>query len=181
MPSTQTGPIEAAGDIGIKVAVCTRQRPIADEQRPERLARSREAIIMLREECDRHGLRLAVENLPRTCLCNRSGEMISLLEGTGAGVVFDTNHSLAEDSVDFLSALIDGGLEIYSLHISITTCRRTAPAPGNGTNNWPGLPHSLSRPAMTTTRTKFRAGLEQEELSYAELADNMRRLAAGKI
>jgi sugar phosphate isomerase/epimerase len=177
--------IEAAGDIGIKVAVLhPSSEPIAYEQRPERLARSREAIIMLREECDRHGLRLAVENLPRTCLCNRSGEMISLLEGTGAGVVFDTNHSLAEDSVDFLSALIDGGLEIYSLHISdYDFVDERHRLPGDGINNWPGLLAQLERagydgPLMYEVPRRPK---EREELSYAELADNMRRLAAGKI
>jgi len=177
--------IEAAGDVGIKVAVLhPSSEPISDEERPERLARSREAIIMLQEECDRHGLKLAVENLPRTCLCNRSEEMISLLAGTGAGVVFDTNHSLVEDSVSFLSALIDGGLDIYSLHISdydFTDERHRLP--GDGINDWRGLLSQLERagyggPLMYEVPWKPK---ERDELTYDELAENMRRLAAGEI
>ena len=87
--------IEAAGKAGIKVVVLhPSSEPIADKKRPERLRLSREAIKFLNTECEKSGMKLAVENLPRTCLCNRSAEMIALLGDTGAGIVFDTNHSL---------------------------------------------------------------------------------------
>lgn len=177
--------IRAAGRIGIKVAVLhPSSEPITDEERPERLRLSREAILMLREECDRAGMKLAVENLPRTCLCNSSEEMIGLLDGTGAGVVFDTNHSLKEENVHFLSSLIDAGLEILSLHISdydfIDERHRL---PGDGLNNWKGLLAQLERagysgPLMYEVSWKPK---EREEIPIADLAANMHALADGKI
>ncbi len=130
--------IEYASTLGFKVAVLhPSSEPIKDPDRPERLRRSKAAIIELNEFANAHGMRLAVENLPRTCLCNRSQEMIELLDGTGAGVVFDTNHSLAEDNCEFLSALIKAGLEIVTLHISdYDMVDERHVLPGEGVNNW---------------------------------------------
>lgn len=177
--------IEAAGKSGIKVAVLhPSSEPISDEERPERMRRSREAIIMLRAECDKYGMKLAVENLPRTCLCNRAAEMVTLLEGTGAGVVFDTNHSLIDENVSFLTVLVDSGLKVYSLHISdydfIDERHRL---PGDGLNNWKGIFAQLERagydgPMMYEVS---RQPKERDELTFLQLSDNMKKLAAGEI
>ncbi len=177
--------IEAAGKAGIKVAVLhPSSEPIDDEARPERLRRSRESIIQLREACEAAGMKLAVENLPRTCLCNRASEMIELLRGTGAGVVFDTNHSLIDENVSFLSQLIDAGLEIITLHISdydfIDERHRL---PGDGLNNWTGILAQLERchysgPLMYEVP---RQPKEREAISVEQLSQNMSDLAAGKI
>ncbi len=133
--------IEYCAKIGVKVAVLhPSSEPISDIDRPERLRRSRDAIIELNEFAEAHGMLLAVENLPRTCLCNSSKEMIDLLSGTGAKVVFDTNHSLAEDNLEFLRALIDAGLEIVTLHISdYDMVDERHVLPGEGINNWNAL------------------------------------------
>ena len=177
--------IEAAGKAGIKVAVLhPSSEPITDEDRPERLRRSREAIIMLREECDKAGMKLAVENLPRTCLCNRSAEMIELLQGTGAGIVFDTNHSLEEENVAFLSALVDSGIPIYSLHISdYDFVDERHRLPGDGMNNWTGIFEQLQRagydgPMMYEVPCQPK---ERDVITVEQLAENMRALAAGEI
>jgi len=177
--------IEAAGKAGVKVAVLhPSSEPILDQNRPERLRRSREAIIMLQSECARHGVKLAVENLPRTCLCNRAAEMIDLLEGTGAGIVFDTNHSLIEENVRFLAALVDSDLKIHSLHISdydfIDERHRL---PGDGLNNWPGIFAQLERagydgPMLYEVSHKPK---ERDEISLSQLTQNMRKLAAGAL
>lgn len=178
--------IEAAGRAGVKVAVLhPSSEPITDEGRAERLRRSREAIILLREVCDGFGMKLAVENLPRTCLCNRAGEMIELLGGTGAGVVFDTNHSLIDDNVAFLAAIIDGGLKIHSLHISdYDFVDERHRLPGDGMNNWPALMAQLERagydgPLMYEVSRRPKG--YEADITYEELADNMKRLAAGEI
>ncbi len=130
--------IRAAAKVGVKVAVLhPSSEPITSEDRPARLKNSKEAIIEINEVCKEVGMRLAVENLPRTCLCNASSEMISLLEGTGAGIVFDSNHSLEEDNVEFLSALVDSGIEIVSLHLSdYDGIDERHTLPGHGINNW---------------------------------------------
>ncbi|MBQ7592559.1 MAG: sugar phosphate isomerase/epimerase [Clostridia bacterium] len=183
--------IRAAGRSGVRVAVLhPSSEPIDGERRPERMRLSREAIIMLREECDRAGMTLAVENLPRTCLCRDSAEMTELLSGTGAGVVFDTNHNLSEDNVHFVDALTDAGLRIVSVHISdyyrdengVLDERHVLP--GEGINDWPKLMRAILRngydgPLMyeVSRQPKNRT----EKLTVEELADNMRKLRAGKI
>jgi sugar phosphate isomerase/epimerase len=177
--------IEAAGKAGIKVAVLhPSSEPIADEDRPECLRRSREAIIMLKEECDKAGMKLAVENLPRTCLCNRSAEMIELLQGTGAGIVFDTNHSLVEENVAFLSALVDSGIPIYTLHISdYDFVDERHRLPGDGLNNWKGIFEQLERggydgPLLYEVAKQPK---ERDVITLEQASANMIALAAGEI
>ena len=177
--------ILAAGKAGCKVAVLhPSSEPISDEVRPERLAYSRKNILRLREACDQVGMKLAVENLPRTCLCNRSAEMIALLRDTGAGVVFDTNHSLAEENVAFLNALVDAGLEIYSLHISdYDFVDERHRLPGDGINDWKGIMAALEKagyhgPMMYEVP---RQPKERDVITAAQLSENMDKLAAGEI
>ena len=177
--------IEAAGKADVKVAVLhPSSEPIDDETRPERLRRSREAIIELRKACDAAGMRLAVENLPRTCLCNRAAEMIELVSGTGAGVVFDTNHSLIDENVSFLHSLIDAGLEILTLHISdYDFVDERHRLPGDGLNNWAGILAELERchysgPLMYEVPCQPK---ERDVISPEQLSQNMNDLAAGKI
>ena len=177
--------ILAAGKAGCKVAVLhPSSEPISDDIRPQRLAYSRENIIRLREVCDSVGMKLAVENLPRTCLCNRSAEMINLLRGTGAGVVFDTNHSLVEENVEFLTALTDAGLEILSLHISdYDFVDERHRLPGDGINNWKGILAALEKvgykgPLMYEVPKQPK---EREPITTAQLFENMEKLAAGEI
>jgi len=177
--------IEAAGRIGIKVAVLhPSAEPITDEDRPRRLALSREAIIYLREVADSVGMVLAVENLPRTCLCNKAEEMIALLEGTGATVVFDTNHSLIQDNVSFLDELIDAGIRISSLHISdydfIDERHRL---PGDGINNWNGILSCLERAGYTGPLMYEVSSCpkERDAISIDGLTQNMDDLAAGRL
>lgn len=177
--------IEAAGKAGIKVAVLhPSSEPIDSDMRQEHLELSKEAIILLREQCDKVGMKLAVENLPRTCLCNRSQEMIELLKDTGAGVVFDTNHSLSEANTDFLSAVIESGLPIHSLHISdYDFVDERHRLPGDGINDWNALFAILEKaqysgPLMYEVSHHPR---ERNEITLEQLAENMRLLAAGKL
>ena len=177
--------ILTAGKAGCKVAVLhPSSEPISDDIRPQRLAYSRKNIIRLREACDQVGMKLAVENLPRTCLCNRSQEMIDLLRDTGAGVVFDTNHSLVEENVAFMRALTDAGLEILSLHISdYDFVDERHRLPGDGINDWKGIMSVLeqvgySGPLMYEVPKQPK---EREPITTAQLSENMSKLAAGEI
>lgn len=183
--------IRAAGRAGVKIAVLhPSSEPIADDRRPDRMKWSKEGISFLAAECERAGMKLAVENLPRTCLCRTSDEMIKLLDGTGAGVVFDTNHSLTEDNVDYVNALTKAGVKILSVHISdyyrdangVLDERHVLP--GEGINDWKALLAAILKngydgPLMYEVPSKPQN--RQEPITAAELADNMRRLRAGKI
>ncbi|MBQ3126968.1 MAG: sugar phosphate isomerase/epimerase [Clostridia bacterium] len=177
--------IRAAAEAGIKTMVLhPSSEPITDDVRPDRLALSRDGIMILGELCDKLGLTLAVENLPRTCLCNRSREMVELLRDTGAKVCFDTNHSLEEDNLDYLRGILSQGLEIATLHISdydgIDERHRL---PGDGINNWKALLGILAEanytgPLMYEVSAKPK---ERDPITIPQLADNMRSLRAGLI
>lgn len=139
--------IDAAGDIGVKVIVMhPSSEPIADDDREGRKKWCRELVMQFAEQCDRLGMRLAVENLPRTCLCNTAAEMIEILSGTGAGVVFDTNHSLKQENPSFIRELTDADLKIISLHISdYDFVDERHRLPGDGINDWAAILRELER------------------------------------
>ena len=183
--------IRAAAEAGIKVIVMhPSSEPIADDKRAERMKLSQEAIALLNRECCECGVKLAVENLPRTCLCNVSSETIELLSGTGAGVVFDTNHALEEDNIHFIDSIASSGLKIHSLHISDYFCdekgelneRHTLP--GKGINDWNGILDALERagyegPLMYEISAKPRN--YEGAVTAAVIADNMKKLSSYTI
>ena len=180
--------IEAAGRIGIKTAVLhPSSEPIEKERRARRFRLSREAICYLRGVADRAGVVLAVENLPRTCLCNKAPEMIELLGGTGATVVFDTNHSLFQDNISFLNALLDAGLQLRTLHISdYDFVDERHRLPGMGINDWNGFLDILEKaeysgPLMYEVVSKPRDGDPKYAVTLETLANNMKDLASGKL
>ena len=185
--------INAAARAGVKVIVLhPSSEPITDEDRPERLRLSREAIIELAEVANANGVRLAVENLPRTCLTRTSDEMIELVKGTGAGVIFDTNHNLIEDNVDYINNVADAGLELLSVHISdyyrdengVLDERHTLP--GTGINNWNDIVDTLvargyEGPLMYEVPAKAKNRAPENPITAEELTQNMRDLRDGKI
>ena len=180
--------IEAAGRIGIKTAVLhPSSEPIDKERRAERFRLSREGILYLKKVADRAGVVLAVENLPRTCLCNKAPEMIELLKGTGATVVFDTNHSLFQDNISFMNALLDAGLKIRTLHISdYDFVDERHRLPGTGVNNWKEFLNILEKagydgPLMYEVVSRARDGDPKYDVTLEKLANNMKDLASGKL
>jgi sugar phosphate isomerase/epimerase/FMN phosphatase YigB (HAD superfamily) len=185
--------IEAAARAGAKVIVLhPSSEPIADEDRPERLRLSREAIIELAEVAKENGVRLAVENLPRTCLTRTSDEMIALVKDTGAGVIFDTNHNLIEDNCEYIKNVANAGLELLSVHISdyyrdengVLDERHTLP--GTGINKWNDIVDTLvacgyEGPLMYEVPAKAKNRAEGDPITPEELTQNMRDLRDGKI
>ena len=109
--------IDAASDAGVKVAVVhPSSEPISDSDRQGRLECSKANLRILAKKAGQAGMRLAVENLPRTCLCNHSRDVLFLLEDNDdLYVVYDTNHLLIQDNVEFIRAVGD---RIITLHVS---------------------------------------------------------------
>ncbi len=109
--------IEAASKAGIKIVVVhPSSEPISDADRAKRLEYSKANLRILTEKAKQSGMRLAVENLPRTRLCNHSREMACLLDAIpDLYVVYDTNHLLIQDNVEFIKAV---GNRIITLHVS---------------------------------------------------------------
>lgn len=191
--TTNRNLIAAAARAGAKVIVLhPSSEPITDEERPERLRLSREAIIELSGVAKENGIRLAVENLPRTCLTRTSDEMIALVKDTGAGMIFDTNHNLIEDNVDYINNAADAGIEILSVHISdyyrdengVLDERHTLP--GTGINKWNDIVDTLiargyEGPLMYEVPAKAKNRDPENPITPEELGQNMRDLRDGKI
>ena len=185
--------IAAAARAGVKVMVLhPSSEPITDEDRPERLRLSREAIIELAQVAKENGVRLAVENLPRTCLTRTSDEMIALVKDTGAGVIFDTNHNLIEDNVEYINNVAAAGLELLSVHFSdyyrdengVLDERHTLP--GTGINKWNDIVDALlaggyEGPIMYEVPAKAKNRAPEDPITAEELAENMRDVRDGKI
>lgn len=130
---------------GAEVAVVhPSTEPIADEERSGYLERSKRALSELTRAAQSYGIKLAVECLPRTCLCNTGDEMLEVLESLeGAGACFDANHPLQEPSEEF-AAKLSG--RIMTVHISdYDGVDERHWLPGEGTIRWSAVIDALAR------------------------------------
>lgn len=115
--------------------------PLEEAQREIRLGCARESAAFLAEEAEKMGLFLAVEDLPRSCLGNCSGELQEILGNSGASVCFDVNHLLLESHAGFLSAL---GSRVRTLHLSDYDFQDECHwLPGDGKIDWVSLVDGL--------------------------------------
>lgn len=131
--------LAAAGDAGIGIAVIHPSgEPIAPADREEALCRSRESLIELSEYAYHAGVRLAVENLPRTCLGNVAEEITAFLAAAPhLYACFDTNHSLQQPNPAFIRALGD---RLITLHVSdYDGVDEKHWLPGRGINDWEAI------------------------------------------
>jgi len=136
--------LRKAAAAGFKLAVVhPSAEPIADEDRRARLMKSRESLLRLAAFAKALGMRLAVENLPRTCLGHTSGDINYLLTGNpDLGVCLDTNHLLIEDNLNFIRRL---GKRIITLHVSdYDFIDERHLLPGDGKNDWPAIMRALA-------------------------------------
>lgn len=130
--------------------------PIADEHRPARLQHAVESIRLLGEEGKKHGVRIAVEDLPRTCLGNCADELLILTDnGKNAGVCFDVNHLLKESHKEFIEKLAP---YIITTHLSdYDRVDERHWFPGDGCIDWKEF-YSLMQAAGYTGRYLFELG-----------------------
>ena len=89
--------------------------PVAPEQRPVRIARSIRSLRELDEYAQHFGARIALENLPRSCLANSSVETRAMMAAASVPICFDVNHLLGDTHAAFLDALAD---QIVTTHLS---------------------------------------------------------------
>jgi len=131
--------LKIISDAGIKVAVIHPSgEPVKDSERSDGLKYAAESILKINETARACGITLAVENLPRTCLCNHSDELLQIIDADNTlRVCFDVNHLLIQSHKDFVDAV---GSKIVTLHISdydFTDEKHWLP--GEGKINWPEL------------------------------------------
>lgn len=105
--------IDLARGLGAKTLVVHgSSEPNAEESRPARMEACARSLKALQDKAG--GMRLAVENLPRTCI-GRAGWEAAKLSECCAGVCFDVNHLLMEDHSAFLDA-VEG--KVITTHLS---------------------------------------------------------------
>ena len=123
-----------------KVVVHPSFEPIEAMNRPDRLACCAESIRKLH----RPDVRIAIENLPRTCLCNTAPEMQTLLHslhGTAWACV-DVNHSHQGKISDMLQGVAD---QLITVHISDDDgVDEKHWYPGEGVLSWPDILNTLA-------------------------------------
>lgn len=131
--------IRKGTDIGIdKFVIHPSGEPIEENDRAERMKWAKDSLHTLAEFADQNGARIAVEDLPRTCLGRNSKEILELLEAhEKLCVCFDTNHLLSEDPVEFVHEV---GARIATLHVSdYDFVNERHWLPGEGKLDWQAL------------------------------------------
>ena len=109
--------LRAAADVGVPIAVIHPSgEPYRAFERGERMKYAVDTLRQLAETADACSIRLAVENLPRTCLgCIHEEIKLITNEIPSLCVCFDTNHSLRQPNPDCIRALAG---KIATLHLS---------------------------------------------------------------
>lgn len=139
----QTDRLEKIAEAGIKLAVIHPSgEPIAPQERAQRMAQAKRSLSELASVANAHGILLAVEDLPRTCLGCNSAEILELIgNDPRLGVCFDTNHLLNEDPCDFVRAVGD---RIVTTHVSdYDFINERHWLPGEGDIDWNALLRAL--------------------------------------
>lgn len=164
--------LRACGEAGIPLAVIHPSgEPYLPRWRENRMACAVETIGKICAAATACGVTLCLENLPRTCLCRTSDEMLTFLRAIPElRVVFDTNHSLKEDNAHFIRAV---GEKIVTLHVSdYNFIDERHWLPGEGKNDWEAILTALEEVGYTG---RFLYEL-RACYTYEQVAENYRRL-----
>lgn len=135
--------MERAAESGIdKFVVHPSREPIAPGERAERIKCSQETLNIMADKAAQFGAVIAVEDLPRTCLGNCSGEILELISvNQKLRVCFDTNHLLFEDNAEFIRKV---GNKIITLHVSdCDFVNERHWLPGEGKTDWQSVINAL--------------------------------------
>ncbi|MBO5008134.1 MAG: sugar phosphate isomerase/epimerase [Clostridia bacterium] len=136
--------IKKASAIGIdKFTVHPSGEPIeVPEERIERMKCSRESLAKLAHIAKKYDAVIAVEDLPRSCLGNCSGEIMELIsDSDDLMVCLDTNHLLFENPADFIRKV---GSRIITTHISdCDLINERHWLPGEGKLDWQAILQAL--------------------------------------
>ncbi|MCI6635963.1 MAG: sugar phosphate isomerase/epimerase, partial [Clostridiales bacterium] len=166
--------LRAAADSGVEIAVIHPSgEPYAEDEREDRLQCAIDTIGRLNKVAKEAGITLALENLPRTCLCRNSADMLRFLHDIpDLHVCFDTNHNLSEPNVDFIRAV---GSHIVTLHVSdYDFVDEKHWFPMEGLNPWNDIFTALEEVGYTG-RFTYEVGFKDGK-TIADVAENFARL-----
>ncbi len=135
--------LKIAANRGVKIAVAhPSAEPYKDELREENLKAVIDSFAKLNDVAKKAGIILAVENLPRTCMCRDCSEIVKIYNAIpDIHFCFDSNHSLIDDNVDIIKTM---GERIVATHISdYEFYDEMHLFPGEGKNNWQQIMQAL--------------------------------------
>jgi len=176
--------IKKAGNIGIPVSVIHPSgEPNPDEVRGEMLKYAADSLSRLAEIAAREGQRIAVEDLPRSCLGNCAEDIEYIISADERlEVCFDTNHLLMYDNVEFVRKV---GSRIITLHVSDYDKKNERHwLPGEGVINWTELVHELEKvsysgPFMYEIANHEVTYIDRRELTCTDFRQNFEAVMAG--
>ncbi|MBP3480455.1 MAG: sugar phosphate isomerase/epimerase [Clostridia bacterium] len=128
--------MQKAAEAGARVAVIhPSSEPIDERERGLYLKNAKASLKVLADRAQELGLILAVENLPRTCLCRDSEETAQILKSDDRlRFCFDVNHLLIDSHARFLERFAS---KLVTLHISDYDFKDERHAlPGCGKIDW---------------------------------------------
>jgi len=109
--------IKICADRGAQIAVVhPSSEPYTEEKRAKNLEFAIDSLGNINEVAKANGIKLAVENLPRSCIARDCIEIRKISEALpDAYFCFDSNHSLIDSNLDIITAM---GSRIIATHIS---------------------------------------------------------------
>lgn len=136
------GYIRCAADAGIEIAVIHASGEPITEERQKRLESAKKSFREIADYAESLGVKVAVEDLPRTCIGHCSDEIAEILSvSDNIGVAFDTNHLTVQDNPDFIASV---GKRIITTHFSdYDFIDERHLLPGEGKIDWKQLMEAL--------------------------------------
>lgn len=143
--------VKISADCGAKIAVVHPSgEPYRDDERDVRMQYAVDSLSELQKQAKRSGIMLAIENLPRTCLCRDCADIKKIGEALpDAYLCFDSNHALIEPNEAIIRAM---GARIVALHISdYDFINERHFLPGEGKNDWETIMRTLEEVGYSGT------------------------------
>lgn len=177
--------IDKISDIGMDKIVLHpthTPEPFDQSERPEKIKHAKECLNFLAEYAHPKGVQIAVEDLPRTCLGNKIEEHLDLLSANDKlRVCFDFNHSLIDDTADYIKAV---GNKIITTHVSDRdNINERHWLPGEGVLDWKKIIDAFNSIGYTgawiyeidldPTPT-----IERRKLTYSDFVTNAKQIFA---
>ena len=178
--------IKKAADVGIdKFVIHPSGEPIEDSLRSEHLECAMDSLAALAEIAFKAGGRVAVEDLPRSCLGRDINELCKLVSpDERLGVCFDMNHLLYDDNVEFIKTL---GEKIITVHVSdYDFVDEKHWLPGEGKNDWNAIYNGLKEVGyngvwMYELRLESpKTILRERDLTFKDIYDNAQAVFKGE-
>ena len=171
--------VEAAGKCGIEIAIIHPSgEPYKEEKRAEHMAWAIDSLKKLQKIINDNGMKLAIENLPRTCLGRNCADMKTILDAIpDAYACFDSNHSLTDSNIDLIKTM---GNRIIATHISdYDFIDERHLFPGEGKNGWQGIISALEEVGYEGTWNYEIAG--SNNFAASVYKENHNKLLSGEI